>query len=249
MSTSYAVLCSDFYVNQRLTLKMDVPTDRETVLDMFNRVRKDLPQMDRFRRYEDELALESPEVDREYIWMALKQTSIRSGWVNPENLEAAYRLHRTILDLAPYYLSISPIDVEHLELVFGFDLDAATNRDEAVFAALLADSPLASLVSPDQETLLDAQPFVGFSLNASCDLQAFVEVKTRGKTWEVASGRFSEEPISVYLTVRRHGPFRTMDEFASVFGALAGYGERLAEERVIPHVVMPIREALADRGT
>jgi hypothetical protein len=244
MSTSYSVLCSDFYVNQKLALKLDVPSSRETVLHMFDRVRKEHPRMDRFRRYEDELALESHEIDREYTWMALKQTSIRSGSVNPDSLDSAYRLHRMILDVAPCYLSISPLDVDHLELVYGFDLEATTNRDEAVFTALWGDSPLASLVNTTHESILDAQPFIGFSLTESCDLQAFVEVKTRGRAIEVASGRFAEEPISVYLTVRRQGPLRGVDDFVSIFGALAGHGERLAEERVIPYVVMPIREAL-----
>ena len=55
MTTSYSVICSDFYVNQKLALKLDVPSSRETVLHMFDRVRKELPRMDRFRRYEDEL--------------------------------------------------------------------------------------------------------------------------------------------------------------------------------------------------
>lgn len=247
MSTTYSVLCSDFYVNQKLALKLDVPSSRETVLHMLDRVRKEHPRMDRFRRYDDELALESHEIDREYMWMALKQTSIRSGSVNPTSLESAYRLHRMILEVAPCYLSISPLDVDHLELVFGFDLEATGNRDEAVFQALLGDSPLASLVNLSQETILDAQPFVGFALTETCDLQAYVEVKTRGRTPETGLIRFADEPISVYLTVRRQGPLRGVEDFISVFGALAGHGERLAEERVIPHIVMPIREALLGR--
>ena len=40
MSDSYGALASDFYVNQRLNLKMDLPTERETVLNMFDRARK-----------------------------------------------------------------------------------------------------------------------------------------------------------------------------------------------------------------
>ena len=80
MTTTYGVLCSDFYVNQKLALKLDLPTGRETVLSMFDRVRRELPMMDRFRRYDGELALESPEADSEYSWLALRQTSIRSGW-------------------------------------------------------------------------------------------------------------------------------------------------------------------------
>jgi len=242
--TSIRALCSDFYVNQKLALKMDLPTARETVLDMFDRVRRELPSMDRFRRYEGELALESPEMDSQYNWLALNRTSIRSGWVNPESVERAYKLHRLILDIAPYFLSISPLDVEYIELVFGFDIEAETNRNEVVFDALLADSPLTALVDTEREVVLDAQPFVGFSLSHHCDLQAFIEVKTRSQSREVATGQYTNEPISVYLTVRRYGPFQTIQDFTDSFGTLAGHAERLAEDRVIPSVVMPIRQTL-----
>jgi len=243
-SQSFSAICADFYVNQKLALKMDVPTGRESVLDMFDRVRKEVPLMDRFRRYDGELALESSEGEGHYCWMALRRTSIRSGWVNPESLDQAYKLHRLILEIAPFFLSISALDVEYIELVFGFDLRASVNRNEVVYDALIAGSPLAGLVDRDREHLLESQPLIGFSLTESCDHQAFVEVKTRVSAAEVAQGRFEDQPISVYLTVRRYPSMGSITELASSFGALAGYAERLTEDRVIPCVLQPIRDAL-----
>lgn len=247
MPTSFGAICTDFYVNQKLSLRMDLPSGRESVLDMFDRIRKELPAMDRFRRYEGELALESPEQSSQYSWVALRRTAIRSGWVNPDTLDQSYRLHRLILDLAPYYLSISPLDVEFVELVYGFDLQAERNRNEVVFDALLGQSPLASLIDGHQESILEAQPYLGFALNEQCDLQSFVEVKTRTSTGEVTTGRYDDEPISVYLTVRKTGSLRNIDEFGSIFRTLTDHIERIAEERVVPHVVMPLREAIHSR--
>ena len=244
MATSHGALCTDFYVNQKLALKMDLPTARESVLDMFDRVRREMPEMRRFKRYDRELALESTPREAGYSWMALRKTSIRSGWVNPDGLDIAYRLHRLILEIAPYYLSVSPIDVDYVELVFGFDIQAGVNRNEVVLNALLAESPLAALIDSGRESVIDAQPFLGFSLNHGCDLQAFVEIKTRTEPSEVASGHFEDEPISVYLTARRQGPLTSVEEFSNTFGMLAGHVERLAEDRVIPHIVLPIREAI-----
>jgi hypothetical protein len=57
MATSFGALCTDFYVNQKLALKMDLPGERETVLHFFDRVKKSIPAMNRFRRYDGELAL------------------------------------------------------------------------------------------------------------------------------------------------------------------------------------------------
>ncbi|MCI0630034.1 MAG: hypothetical protein L0Y44_05200 [Phycisphaerales bacterium] len=247
MATSYGALCTDFYINQKLSLKLDVPTSRETVLDMFGRVRKELPNMERFRRYDAEVALESAEQSSQYSWLALRKTTIRSGWVNPETLDQAYKLHKLILDVGPYFLSISPLDVEFIELVFGFDLQAERNRNEVVFDALLANSPLASMVCADDEAVLEAQPFIGFSLNGECDLQAFVEIKTRTSAREVSNGRYEDEPISVYLMVRQYGPLKTMEDFATTFKSLSTHIESLAQERVIPNIVMPIRDAILSR--
>jgi hypothetical protein len=245
MATSFGALCTDFYVNQKLSLKMDLPTSRETVLDFFDRVRREFPQMDRFRRYEGELALESPEQSSQYSWLALRRTTIRSGWVNPETLEQAYKLHRLVLEVAPYFLSIGPLDVEFMELVFGFDLRAERNRNNVVFEALMGDSPLASLIDPHaSEVVIESQPFLGFALNDRCDVQAYVEIKTRTRTAEVAAGRFDDEPISIYLTVRQYGSLKKIEDMQTAFTALAGHIERLSEERLLPNVIMPIREAI-----
>lgn len=239
--------CSDFYINQKLALKMDLPESRETLLELLDRIRREHPELDRLRRLDGELALESPEAEEDFRWIALRQTSIRSGVVNPSSLAGAYALHRLILETSPYYLSISPLDIDYLELVFGFDLEAETNRDEVVFDALLRDSPLAAAVDPTRDLLLDCQPIVGVSLDASCRLQAFFEVRSRGSAAEVASEQYGPEPISVYLTVRRHGPVAKVDELPQALATLAEHAERLAEERVIPHLVLPIRQAILSR--
>lgn len=243
LSEQIGALCTDFYINQKMSLKLDLPTARETVLDMFDRVRREQPRMERFRRYDDELALESPEEAGRYAWLALGRTAIRSGSVNPEVMEDAYGLHRLILEVAPYFLSISPLDMDCLELMYGVDLEADRNRNEVVFDALLAGSPLRDLVAGD-EPLVDVQPFIGLALEPDCSRQAFVEIKTRTRTPEIASGRFDHEPISVYLTIRSHGPFRSIEDLAAAFAELAADGERLLSDRLLPCVIQPLRAAL-----
>ena len=249
MVSTFSALCSDFYVNQKVALKLDLPTNRETILTMLDRIRQDVPSMQRLRRFEDEIALESAECRSEYQWMAMHATSIRSGWVNPDRLERAYKLHRLILEAAPFYLSISPIDVEYIELVFGFDLEADADHNEVVFDALLADSALALLVDHDREAIIDAQPFIGITLDSAGRVQAYLEIKTSHARPMGALSRPEKDPISVYLTVRRHGPLESVSDLPLVFSTLAGHVERMAEERVIPHILVPIRRALLSRPT
>ena len=85
MPSSYRALCSDFYVNQKLNVKLDLPRSRETVLDLFERVRREYPDMRSFKRYKDEVALESPQDDGAHRWIAIRSNSIRSGVVNPQD--------------------------------------------------------------------------------------------------------------------------------------------------------------------
>jgi len=244
MGTEYGLWCRDFYINQKLSLKLDLPAGREPVLELFDRIRKQEPSLRHLRRFEQELVLESDDHDRTFSWVTMRQTSLRSGMVNPPSLDAAYRLHRFVLEAAPWYLTISPLDVEHLELVFCFDFETEGNRDQIIWDALLADSPLAALVDRQMERPIDVQPFMGLALNESNDLQAFFEVKSRSKGLEPGLTRPGEEPISVYLTVRRSGPLSAIGDLTTAFAALCGHAERLAEDRVIPHVVKPIRDAI-----
>ena len=244
--SNFTAFCSDFYVNQKLGLKLDLPERRETVLDLFDRVRRAFPRLSTFQRYEGEVALESDSAEREWQWVALRQTTIRSGHVNPATLADSYNFHKALLEVAPYFLSISPLDIDMLEVVFGFDFETEPDRDSVVFDALLANTPLAHLVDGDFERVIEAQPAIGISLGDRGDLQASFEVRTRPRV--PVAGERGGDPISVFLTVRKFGPLASLDDLKGAFGAVVGHAEHLAETRVIPHLVVPIHEALQARG-
>lgn len=247
MSESYRALCTDFYVNQKLNLKMDLPRDRQTVLDMFDRVRRQFPGMDQFKRYREELALESGPGAGVHQWLAIRNNNVRAGCVNPESLADAYALHEHILEVAPYFMSISSLDVDFLELLYGFDLSASGNHDQIVFDALIAGSPLAALLDAPGASIIDCQPLFGLSLGERGEVEADFEIKTRSGARQGGGQRQEArgEPISVYLTLRKYGPVSDMTYLRSVFQMLARFGEDLLESRVVPKMLVPIRNALA----
>lgn len=246
MTTSYGALCNDFYINQKLSLKMPLPSDRESLLHFFDRVRKGDPSMDQFRRFENELSLESARSkEMQYKWVAMRETSIRSGHVNPTSMAQGYVLHKLLLEMAPYHLSISPLDVDHLELTFGFDLECDGDQDSVVAEALFGDSPLAQIAQIDGGKLLNAQPMIGMSLSKRGDLQAYFDVKTRrrGKRGSTKSSR--SEPISIYMTVRQYGPINEVEDLPEVMSMLSHHAETLATDKVVPHMLTPIARAIA----
>lgn len=245
MSESYRALSTDFFVNQKLNLKLDLPRERQTILDMFDRVRRQFTSMNQFKRYRDELALESEANAPEHRWVAIRNNNIRSGSVNPEGLAEAYALHRHILEVAPYFMSISPLDVDFVELLYGFDLAAAGNHDEIVFDALIADTPLGRLMDIEGSTVVDCQPLFGVTLRDAGDIEANFEIKTRSAGRQGrADGGHGGDPISVYLTLRKYGPVEDVKELPNILRNLAVQGEALLDTRVVPNMVVPIRDAI-----
>jgi len=238
MSDSYRAICSDFYINQKLSLKLDLPRERQTVLDMFDRVRKQYPAMSQFRKFKDELALEAGQNSPDHRWIAIRANNIRGGSVNPPELTDAYAFHSHILDLAPYFLSISPLDVDYLELLFGFDLASHRNHDEVVYEALVSESLLDRALAMPNTQIVDCQPSFGMILQEH-DVQATFEVKTRSGA---RGGR--EDPISVYLTLRKFNPVSSISQLGEVLTLLAKQGEEILDSKVVPHLVRPIREAI-----
>lgn len=247
MATSYGALCSDFYVNTKLAVKMDMPSERETVLHFFDRVSKSLPSMNRFRRYDGELALESSRAEQEYRWLALRQHGLRTGHVNPESLDASAEFHKLMLEIAPFHLTLSALDVDYLEVLFGFDLECEQDHDDVVFEALLADSPLGNLAKLSggemAAKVLDVQPVFGLSLSDNGETQAYYEIKTRPRSRRGKSSR-NGEPISLFLTVRRYGPIDSLEALSHWYSELAATCDTLCSERLVPDLLTPITRAI-----
>lgn len=248
MATSFGALCTDFSVSHKLALKMDLPYDRETILHLFDRVRKSVPAMDRFHPYDDELALESSRRDRDYRVLSIRQTSIRSGISNPDTMEQAYDFHSLIMQLAPYHLTISPLDIDHVDVSFAFDLECNANHDEVIYEALLADSPLGGLLDIHGAKLIDVQPYFTLALDEKGDRQAFFEIKTRNRSPRGRSSRYKHEPISLFLTVRKFGPVGHVDDLHKDVGELGDIADQLTAEKFIPLVVLPVSRQVSSNS-
>ena len=71
-----------------------------------------------------------------YRWAAVETKRLCSGVVNPATLEAAVDQHRLVLEVAPAYLSVSPLDCEALDVLFGFDFAFRGNHNALLAEAL-----------------------------------------------------------------------------------------------------------------
>lgn len=245
---SYKALCSDMYVNLKLAFHSELDATRQVTVEFFDRLRKEFPTLQTFRHVNGEMAIESAPGTTPQHWVAVRGNCVRAGAVNPESFEEAYRLHAAVLELAPYYLGISPLDIDYYEALFGFDIEATGDHDRIVFESLLRGSPLATLVEDMGMAPIDAQPVLGVALRGAgipIRAEAYFEIKTRPNGIDRAG---DSEPISVYLTVRRHGPMEDVSTPKLEFSDLGRCGEHIIEASVMPRLVQPIRAHLTTDG-
>ncbi len=245
--------CDEFLITSRLFLKMDWSLEREAVLHFFERIRREYPGMRRFRRREDgALLLEESEPQtadgRLRRWIRLEPGAMRFGYAEPPTTAAWTAFSEFLLSQVPYHLTLTDLEIDYLELVYAFDLDYQGNHDQLVAETLLGDSPLGALFGrePGVRTI-DCQPCLGITLTQECDLQAYVELKSRTSTFEVRTGEYECRPLSVCLTLRRYWGFGRSAGLVEAQAELAEIAAQTACDRVVPLLVNPLAVAIASR--
>ncbi len=250
MSVAFGAHCDDFHIATRLFLKLELAPQRETALHFFDSVKREFPGMRKLRRREDgALLLEEDETDDgARRWLRLDESTVRIGYFNPPNLDDAERLSQVVLKMAPYHLTLSDLDYDHLEVVFGFDLAFRGNHDQLVADTLFGEGPLAGLFAGEGVFhAIDAQPFLGMALGERCDTQVYLEIKSRTSTFEVRTQQFESQPLSVFLTLRRYWGFNEAESLLDVHRDLSERAADWAASKVVPLVVNPLAHAIASR--
>ncbi len=250
MSALWGANCDEFYVSNRLFLKLDLSLNRETLLHFFDVVRKEFHGLTRLRRREDgAVLLEEDASDKaSRRWIRVEPRVLRFGFFEPPSMEEVERFANFVLEQAPFHLTFSEIDYDHQELVYGFDLDYAGNHDQLIAETLFGEHPLASFIQGDQAAhVIDAQPYFGIALSPDCDLQAYVEVKSRTATYEVRTGSYEDQPLSVFLTIRKYWGYSNDCGLADGYHEMVGYADDLAASKIVPLIVNPLAQAIASQ--
>ena len=133
-------------------------------------------------------------------------------------------------------------------MLFGFDLGFGGNHDEIIAESLYGDSPLFCLTEEPGARPVDFQPTVTVSLSEDCRLQARIDVVTRTNSYQVRTGDYSDDVISVYLIVRRYWGDRPRETFENLFLQMAERADTLCNSYVLPRILRPISNAIASRS-
>lgn len=245
---NYAHRCDDHYINLTVNTALTLPSQRETLIAFFERVQKSFPTMKNFYgRDRSEIALEEEKVDNAYRWLTLEARRMTSGYVNPPSVDAAVDFHKVILDLAPYHLSLSPLDCQCMDLVFGFDFTYQGNHDQLLADTLGVPAAFERFLEIPSAQVVDFEPCLTLTFSRDCRLQCRVNIETRTNDYQVRTQDYPEEQISVYLTCRHYGVLPGEESFVQILDLLAKTGVTFTNEFLAPAVLEPLAKAITLR--
>lgn len=242
----YNSLCDDFGVYTYLNTEMTLPSGRETVLHFFESLQKTFPRMSHFyTRESGEFVLEEDKEQGNYRWVTLEPRRLCSGYVNPPSLELADQQHERVLELAPYHLNVNLLDCEALDVLFAFDFVFNGNHDEVVAEALGLNTTLESLLGLPNTRIVNFEPSVMLALDEPMRLQCRLSIETRTNVYQIRTGQFHDEPISIYFTVRQYWGGQPFKSFIESYRRQRELCQELVDNHVIPSVVRPVAQAIA----
>jgi hypothetical protein len=242
----FGVLSDDFYVNMNLNTEMELPQSRETVLHFFEQIQKKYPSMRNFySRDRGEYVMEEEKERSSYRWATVESKRICSGHVNPSSVDDAIDQHAAVLELAPYALSISRLDCESLNVMFGFDYTYRGNHNQLLVEALGVAPGLDRMTEIPGASVISHEPSIQLALDEDCRVQCRLSVEPRTSVYHVRTGEYPEEQLSVYLTARRYGSLDAGQSYVSVMRRLTDCCKELIDGYVAECILRPLQEAIA----
>ena len=245
---SYNLLCSDFYLDMYINTKLDLPTQRDTVMAFFERIQKQFPSMGYFyRRENNDYCLEEDRNAGQYRWITLETDRIGSGVVNPSSFEDAYSQDKLILELIPYMLSVSHLDIDSLDVTFAMDFDYAGSHDEVIAEALAADA-FNCLLDLPQARPIGFSPAMVVALSQDHLTQARINIESKTSVYEPRKQKHeSDEAISLSFTVRQYPSSTEKFDALRSFKNQCRLAQKLMTEKIIPNFVQPLVSVIVQK--
>jgi hypothetical protein len=244
--TAYHALADDYYISMNLSTEMDLSGSRETILHYFEQMQRKFPEMRNFySRDKGDFVLEADKEEGSYRWCSVEQRRICSGYVNPPTFEMALDQHRHALELAPYGLSLSRLDCEALDLLMGFDFTFRGNQNQLIAEALGICPAYERLAGMPGATFISNEPAITIAIDDDCRTQCRVNVETRTNAYQIRTGEFQEEQVSVYVTARQYGSISPEMTYVEVVDRLAILCREVVDNYVVDGVLQPLARAIA----
>jgi hypothetical protein len=153
--------------------------------------------------------------------------------------------HRRTLEIAPYALSVSPLDCEALDLLMGFDFSYRGNQNQLVAEALGVSPALEGVAALPGATIISNEPSITVALDDDCRLQCRVSVESRTNAFQIRTGDFQDDQLSVYITARHYGSLPPGQTFIDMLDRLHQVCRKVVDEYAAEAILQPLARAIA----
>ena len=249
MSNNLSPFCDDFYIDMCVNTELELPSERDTVMAFFERIQKQYPAMVNFsRRENNEYCLEEDQSTGHYRWVGLEIDRIVSGVVNPAEFEDAYSQHQLVLELAPYMLSVSCLEINSLDVSFVMDFECGGNQDEIITEALFNCSAFNCLLEQSDIRPIAFSPAMVLALSEDNATQARIAIESKTSVYDPRRQKdASDESISLTFTIRQYPSTKEKFDALNSFKKQCRIAEELMTEKIVPNLVRPLIDVIAQK--
>ena len=201
-----------------------------------------------YRRQDNEYYLEEDRDLGQYRWVSIETDRIGSGAVNPSDFETAYCQDRLVLELVPYMLGVSHLDINSLDVTFAMDFDYTGSHDEVIAEALLAQSAFNSLMDLPGARPIGFSPTLVVALSEDERTQGRVSIESKTSVYAPKKkGQVSDEAISLSFTVRQYPAIYEKFNPLKSFEYQCRLAEEIMAEKIVSNFVQPLTETIAQK--
>ncbi len=142
-------------------------------------------------------------------------------------------------------LSVSPLDCEALDVLFGFDFTYRGNHNQLVADALGVSPAVEKFLELPGSSVINYEPSITLAVDGDCRTQCRLSIENRTTAYQARTGEFPEEQLSVYVTARQYGSLGPDRTFVETMDRLALLCRDVVDSYVIDNVLRPLQRAIA----
>jgi len=93
--------------------------------------------------------------------------------------------------------------------------------------------------------VINFEPSLTIALDEDCRVQVRVSTETRTNAFQVRTGEFAEEQLSVYVTARQYGSLDPQTTYVDTIDRLAQLAREVVDACVTEQILKPLARTIA----
>jgi hypothetical protein len=93
--------------------------------------------------------------------------------------------------------------------------------------------------------VINYEPSLTIAIDEDCRIQVRVSTETRTNAFQVRTGEFNEEQLSVYVTARQYGSLDPDTSYVEAMDRLAQLAREVVETCVVEQILRPLARTIS----